>query len=48
MRPMTMPGACGGKKKVRDPLELELQTDMSCRVDAGNQSRVLCKSSKCS
>lgn len=38
------PSAYRGQKKVLGPLELELQIVMSCRVRAGNQTQVLCKS----
>ena len=36
LRTMCVPGACGGQKRVSDPLELELQKVVSHRVGAGN------------
>jgi hypothetical protein len=41
-----MSGVHGGLKKVLDPLELELSTVVSCHVGAGNQTWVLCKSTR--
>lgn len=38
-------GALGGQKRVWDPLELELQVVMSCRVGAEKQTQVLCRNS---
>lgn len=43
-----MPGACRGKRRVSDPLELELLTVVSCPVDAGNETVVLWKNSRSS
>jgi len=43
-----MPGAHGGQKSVSDPLELELQTVVSHRVDSRNRAWAFCKNSKCS
>jgi hypothetical protein len=34
--------------RVSDPLELELQTVVSCPVSAGNRTQVLCKIKQCS
>lgn len=42
---MCVPGACNVQKRVSDPLELQLQT-VSHHVCAGNQNRILCKSSQ--
>jgi hypothetical protein len=36
----------GGQKSMSDLLELQLQVVVSCCVDAGNKTRVLCKSNK--
>ena len=38
----------GVSSGTKDPLELELQVFVSCLVSAGNETQVLCKSSKCS
>lgn len=43
--------ACKPKEVIRGcwiPLELELHTVVNYHVDAGNQTQVICKSSKCS
>lgn len=40
-------GAYRGQKKVSNPLELEIQIDVSPQVDGKNQTRVLCTSNKC-
>lgn len=37
-----------GQKEVPDPLELKLQTVVSCCVDVGNLTQVLWKSGQCS
>ncbi len=34
--------------RVSNPMELELQTSMSCHVGVGNRTQVLWKSSQCS
>lgn len=34
-----------GQKGALDPLELKFQVVLSCHVDAGSQTEVLCKSS---
>ncbi|KAL6041276.1 hypothetical protein STEG23_022982 [Scotinomys teguina] len=41
-------GSIGGQKKTLNPLELELQMVVNCRVDAGHQIQVFCKNSQCS
>lgn len=38
--------ASGGQKRALNPLELELQTIVSCHVGTGNGALVLCKSNK--
>lgn len=43
-----MPVAQGGQKRLEDPLELELQMDVSSHFGARNQIQVLQKNSKCS
>lgn len=32
-----------GQKRMSDSLDLKLETDVSCHVDAGNPSRVLAR-----
>ena len=41
-----MPGACRGQKKASDPMQLKLQTAVSCHTGAGSRTQALCKSSK--
>ena len=42
-----IPSAHGNQKRTSsDPLTLELQMVLSCHVGSGNQTQVLCKSSK--
>lgn len=36
-----------GATRALGPLELELQTLVSCQVDASNQTLVLCQSTQC-
>lgn len=43
-----IPGACAEQRKVLNFLELELWMLWSSQVGAGNWTRVLCRSSKCS
>lgn len=43
-----MPDAHGGKKRVTNPLELELQMIMSYHVGVVNQTLLFFKSEKCS
>lgn len=38
----------GKQKSGTNPLELELQKTVSCRVGGGNQTSIFCKSRKCS
>lgn len=45
--PTYVSGAYRGQTRVSSPLELDLQVTVSCQVSAGDQSCVLCKSSKC-
>ena len=45
---MCMPGVLRDQKRELNHLKLELQMVVSCYVDAGNQTWVFCKSSKCS
>lgn len=40
-----VPGVREGQKRVLDPLKVELQRGVRCH--SGNQTRVLCESSKC-
>ena len=40
-----MPGNHGGKKRVSDPLEVELRMVVSLHIGAEDQTRVCCKSS---
>ena len=42
-----VPGIHESHRRVSDPLELKLQV-MSHSMGAGNQTQVLCKSSRCS
>lgn len=35
-----VPGDCGSQKRAADPLELNVQTAVSCLVDAGNRTQV--------
>lgn len=43
-----MSGALGGQKKLLDLLELDLKFGVSYCMGPGNQTWVLCRSSKCS
>lgn len=42
-----MPGACGGQKRVLDPLKIELQMFVSSCVSSGKQTSGFCKNNKC-
>lgn len=44
---MHKPGTPQGQKRGLEPLDIELQMSVSCRVDAGNPIQVLCKISQC-
>lgn len=41
---MHMPGIPQSQKKELEPLDLESQMFVSCRVEAENQTQVLCRS----
>lgn len=43
---MYVPGARDDQKRMSDPLQLEFQMVLNYRLDAGNQSWVLLKSSQ--
>lgn len=42
-----MSGAYSGQKRVLDPLELELQMDVSHHMDVGNYTQIFCTSNRC-
>lgn len=42
-----MPGTCRGRKRMSDPLELELEMFESCHVGVGNENQVPWKNSQC-
>lgn len=43
---MWVPGAEGGQKRLLNPLGLDLQAVVSCRVGAGNQTYILCRATR--